>query len=115
MTTPALPTETKPENAPAPDAMTLEQPIKRAVGDVTQITLRKPLAGELRGIKVGDLINGDASSVLALLPRITDPFITEQEAAQLDPADFAEIAGRITGFFLTSAQKKLIAQMTGAG
>ena len=113
MTTPAPSTETKPETAP--DAYTLEQPIKRDAGDVTQLTLRKPLAGELRGIKVGDLINGDVSSVLAVLPRIASPFITEQEAAQLDPADLAEVAGRITGFFLTSAQKTLIAQMTGAG
>lgn len=115
MTTPAIQTEPKAEAAPAPDAITLEQPIKREAGDVTRITLRKPLAGELRGIKVGDLINGDVSSVLAVLPRIASPFITEQEAAQLDPADLAEIAGRITGFFLTSAQKTLIAQMTGAG
>jgi hypothetical protein len=69
MTTPAIQTEPKAEATPAPDAIVLEQPIKREAGDVTRITLRKPLAGELRGIKVGDLINGDVSSVLAVLPR----------------------------------------------
>jgi hypothetical protein len=94
--------------------VTLVEPLKRESGDVTTLTLRKPKAGEMRGLKVGDLFNGDVGAVLALLPRIADPFITEHEAGQLDPADLAEIAGTVTGFFMTPAQKAQIAAMLGA-
>lgn len=92
----------------------LQRPIARESGDITELTLREPDSGELRGLKVGDLFNGDTGSVLTLLPRITDPFITVQEAEKLSLADIGEIAGTVTGFFMTPAQKALVAKMQGA-
>jgi len=114
MTTPT------PEAAPAPQgrkattaAVTLVEPIERDSGDICEITLRKPVAGELRGVKLGDLITGEVGAVITVLPRICDPFITEQEAARIGSEDIAEIAGTIAGFFMTAAQKAMAAQMMG--
>ena len=91
----------------------LTSPIKREAGPLAALALRRPVAGELRGLKVSDLIQGDISAVIAVLPRISSPFITEQEAAGIDPADLGEIAGTIASFFMTPAQKEQVRQMTG--
>lgn len=105
-----------PAAAPASPTVriTLHRPIPREGGDVTELTLREPDSGELRGLKVGDLFNGDTGSVITLLPRITTPYITVQEAEKLSLADIGEIAGTVTGFFMTPAQKALVAKMQGA-
>lgn len=105
--------------APAPSSgsvtVTLVEPIARDSGAVSSLTLRKPKAGELRGIKLQELMVCDVSTVLTVLPRISDPFITDVEAANLSTEDIAEIAGAVLGFFMTPAQKALIAKMTGNG
>lgn len=51
----------------------LSTPIARKGGDVTEVTLRKPKAGAMRGLKIEDLYSTDVNSLLVLLPRITEP------------------------------------------
>lgn len=84
------------------DPIVLEQPIKRGEQQIAEITLRKPAAGELRGLKLADLINGDVSATIRLVPRISQPSLTEPEVAALDIADLLVCADTIA-FFL---QKK---------
>ena len=89
-------------------------PIQRDGGNnVDTITLRKPNAGELRGLKVPDLVNGDVNTLIALLPRIASPVIAQHEAETLDLEDFGEIAGAVFGFFMNQEAKAKIAQLTG--
>lgn len=76
----------------------LEQAIKRGESSITEITLRKPAAGELRGLKLADLINGDVNATIRLVPRISQPTLTEQEVAALDVADLLGCADAIAGF-----------------
>ncbi len=111
--TPPTEIETSPAPSPTTTNLMLVEPIMRPSGPLTQLALRKPRAGELRGLKIGELFQGDAGSVITLLPRITDPFITDAEAANLSCEDIAEASGIISGFFLTPAQKAMVAQMMG--
>lgn len=92
--------------------VTLQDPIEREGGPVSKLTLRKPRAGELRGMKLSELVTADIGAVIDLLPRISDPFITQQEAAGLSSEDIAEIAGTIVGFFLNQAQRAAVQQMS---
>ena len=49
---------TQPQNKPVPDGVviiTLETPIKRGTTEISEIKLRKPNAGELRGILAPDI------------------------------------------------------------
>ncbi|WP_417787518.1 phage tail assembly protein [Stutzerimonas xanthomarina] len=85
------------------DAIVLEQAIKRGETKITEITLRKPAAGELRGLKLGDLINGDVSATIRLVPRISQPTLTEQDVAQFDIADLLACADAIAGFLQKTA------------
>jgi len=100
-------------NARFSDPITLAEPIVRGENKITSLILRKPKAGELRGLTLQDLLTSDVAAIITLVPRISDPILTNAEAAQLDPADLAEIGGVIRGFFLTAAERALIAQMTG--
>lgn len=79
--------------------VSLQQPIKRETDDITQITLRKPKAGELRGVKLVDLLQMDVDAISKLLPRIAEPVITQHEINSLDPADFTDLSLEVVGFF----------------
>lgn len=81
--------------------ITLEQPIARGESRITEITLRKPAAGELRGLKLVDLLNGDVNATIRLVPRISQPSITEQEVAAMDIADLVLCADAVAVFLQT--------------
>ena len=91
----------------------LESPIQREGGPITALTLRKPKAGELRGLNIQSLMVGDITSVITLLPRIASPIITAHEAAQLEAEDIAEVAGAVHLFFVSSKQQAVIKEMMG--
>lgn len=99
--------------APTATVLTLQHPIQREGGPIAALTLRKPKAGQLRGLNIQSLMVGDVTSVMTLLPRIASPIITPHEAAQLEAEDIAEAAGTIMLFFMTSAQKTVVEEAMG--
>lgn len=78
---------------------TLNEPIKREGGDVLSVQLIKPRAGQLRGLKTFDLVQGDVKAIMTLLPRITEPALTPKEVGNLCTEDWGELAIMVTGFF----------------
>lgn len=78
----------------------LETPILRGETSISAITLRKPAAGELRGVVLSDLIRMESTAVMTVLPRITDPALTAPEVASMDPADLMACAMEISSFLL---------------
>ena len=82
----------------------LDTPIKREGGDITSISLRKPVTGELRGLSLVDLIQLDANTLQKLLPRISQPSLTEAEVQKMDIADLTACGMVVSGFL---AQKSL--------
>jgi hypothetical protein len=94
----------------APTTITLDVPIKRGTTTIYEITLRKPNAGELRGLSLQRLHQADADEILKLLPRITSPSLTPPECAQLDPADLSEAGGIIISFLLKKSLRDAVFQ-----
>lgn len=87
----------------------LEHPILRGETKIESLNVRKPRAGELRGgITLQDILTTDATAMLKLIPRLTDPPLTPPEADALEPEDFAELAGTIRGFFITKGERAAI-------
>lgn len=91
--------------------VTLSEPIQRGETSIETLQLRKPKAGELRGLSLQDVITSDISALLTLIPRISNPPLTRPEADELDPADLTEIGGAIRGFFMTAAERKMMEAM----
>ncbi|GAB3380783.1 phage tail assembly protein [Spongiibacter taiwanensis] len=78
--------------------ITLKKPIKRGEQEITELTLRKPNTGALRGCRLSMLLNSDVDSLITVLPRITEPALTEQDIADMDVKDLVSCAGEVVGF-----------------
>ncbi|HDR9359262.1 TPA: phage tail assembly protein [Burkholderia vietnamiensis] len=83
-----------------PNKITLDTPIKRGEQEITEITLRKPAAGELRGTSLNALVNLDVDALGKVLPRISSPTLTEFDVQQLDPADLVQLGVAFASFLL---------------
>lgn len=111
-------TDQQPDNTAAatppsvPNTITLDTPIQRGGTTIAEVTLRKPNAGELRGLSLQRLHAADADELLKLLPRISTPSLTPPECAQLDPADLSEAGGIVISFLLKKAVRDAVLQST---
>jgi len=108
-----------PESAPPAVAqpqtitVTLTTPIARGDASIAEVTLRKPKTGELRSLKVEDVFNTDVNTLFVLLPRITQPTLTQADVANLETEDLLEIAGAVKGFFMSAPMREAIAKAVG--
>lgn len=80
--------------------ITLDTPIRQGDTDITAVELRKPAAGELRGVTLTDLLHMDVAALTKVLPRITTPTLTEANVAAMDPADLTQCGSAVAGFLL---------------
>jgi hypothetical protein len=88
-----------------PQKVTLDTPIQRGEQTITAIELRKPLAGELRGVSLLELMQMDVQALRKVLPRISTPTLTDHEIGLLDPADLFQLGSEVTGFLLPKSAK----------
>ncbi|MDR0182415.1 phage tail assembly protein [Lysobacter arvi] len=100
---------TQPSN-PSPSRDTvdivLDTPITRGDLVLQGIALRRPKAGELRGIALADVLRLDVSALQQLLPRITSPALTTHDVQQLELPDLMAIGTEVVSFFLTKSQRE---------
>lgn len=80
--------------------ITLDYPLQRGSAQIDTVTVRKPLTGQLTGVKLTDLLSLEVGAIAQLLPRITTPTLLAHEIKQLDPADFTELGATVAGFFV---------------
>ena len=96
--------------APLARSFTNDEPVllagKVIIPAGTEITVRKPGSGELRGLKLTELIQLDVASLETLAPRITTPVI--HKGAVLDPADLMQFGGEVMDFLLPKAAKEAV-------
>jgi hypothetical protein len=89
---------------PAPTTtVTLDTPIQRGETTITEVTLRKPRAGELRGVKLAELLQMDVATLRTVVPRISTPMLLAADIDAMDPADLLQIGTEVSGFLLTKA------------
>lgn len=93
-------TAEKQTKSPATEAkaITLDTPMRD--GKVQDVSIRKPLGGALRGVALVDLMNMDTRSLEKILPRITEPSLSEAECRNLDPADLVQMGTAVATFLL---------------
>jgi len=82
----------------------LDTPIQRDGQTISAIELRKPAAGELRGLSMLGLLQMDVEAVATLLPRISTPMVSKPEALQMDPADLLAVGIAVAGFLQQKAE-----------
>ena len=97
---------TKPTNV----TVNLDFPFVRGDETIDKVAVRRPRAGELRGLNIADLVQMNVTATTTLLPRITSPRLTAQEVADLDPADFTQLGMEVMDFLLPKAAKQEASQ-----
>lgn len=85
---------------PQTETVQLDTPIQRGEQTISEIQLRKPMSGELRGVALTELLQMDVAALTRVLPRISQPALTEPEVAKLDPADLVQLGGVVSSFLL---------------
>lgn len=103
-TTTLDPTET-PKN-PNQETVPLDTPIQRGEQTITEVLVRKPMAGELRGVALQDLLHMDVLALRKVLPRITAPSLTDHEIGRMDPADLLQLGVAVTNFLVQKRFKE---------
>ena len=83
--------------------ITLDVPIKRGETEITEVTLHKPNAGSLRGVSISACMQLEVDAIINVVPRISDPKLTPQEAAALDIADLTKAGVALASFFVPKA------------
>lgn len=81
----------------------LIRPIERKSGTITEVTLRMPDTGALRGLKLTNVLQMDVNTMQVLLPRISEPPLLPDEVAGLSPADLLTLSSEAIGFFMSAA------------
>lgn len=107
-------TEANPAPAlPKTATVTLQRPIRRGDLVITEVMLREPLGGDLRGLNVQQLNQSDYNAIRTLVPRIAMPQILESDFDGMSAADVAAFAGEVLGFFMSPAQMAAIEEYFG--
>lgn len=92
--------------SPNTETVTLDSPIIRGEQAVCAVDLRKPMAGELRGVSLVELMQMDVLALRKVLPRITTPALTDIEVGRMDPADLVQCGVVVSGFLLSKSAKQ---------
>lgn len=87
------------------DPVALDEPIHRGEQKIATVQVRKPRAGEMRGLSLVDVGQLKVDALSKLLPRITVPPLTEPEIANLDPADLLALGAEVGSFLLQKARR----------
>lgn len=87
------------------ETVTLDTPIVRGDTVISQITIRKPKAGSLRGLSLTDVLKLEFDAIAKLVPRVASPVLVEHDLADMDLADFTKVATAVVGFFASPAER----------
>ncbi|MFJ3046992.1 phage tail assembly protein [Herbaspirillum chlorophenolicum] len=100
------------ENAVKTETVTVEldEPIIRGKTEITEIILRRPRSGALRGASLMALAQMDVAALQLVLPRISEPSLTPHEVGAMDPADLTKCGLEVSLFLTPKADRVLVFQ-----
>jgi len=93
---------------PNEEVVTLDTPLQRGETLIETVTIRKPMAGELRGVSLIELMQMDVLALRKVLPRITAPTLTDLEIGRMDPADLVQCGVAVSSFLLSKSAKEAV-------
>ncbi|MGX2040667.1 phage tail assembly protein [Methylocaldum sp. MU1018] len=82
----------------------LSTPIKRGDKEITEITLREPSAGELRGVSLANLLQMEVGTVSKVLERVSEPTLDAAALADLPARDLTSLSLELVNFFVDTTE-----------
>jgi hypothetical protein len=77
----------------------LHHPIKNKQTEITQLTLRRPVAADFFGVSMRDVLNIEPEACLKVVARISFPPLTELQCRNLHFRDTWEVSHQLSLFF----------------
>ena len=93
------------------DPVKLSVPIKRGDDAIGEVALRRPKAGELRGLNLTQVLAMNVDAMITLIPRISTPPLLPAEVGDMDPVDFTQLADEVVSFFVPASQLEKLREM----
>lgn len=79
----------------------------------TEITVREPLANDLRGVSITQLQMSEGDATLRVLERVSD--IHMENLQRLSLSDFAALSNVILGFLFPAQMQSILASIQAGG
>ncbi len=79
----------------------LSFPLVSGEDTIKTVELRKPKAGELRGLQLASVLQLDVDTINTLVPRLCS--LTERDMQNLEMEDYTDISTGLLGFFVNTA------------
>ncbi|MBS9432198.1 phage tail assembly protein [Photorhabdus hainanensis] len=98
-------TEQTPIALPELATVTLEEPITRGATTISDVVVRKPNSGALRGARLQALMEMDVDSMMLVLPRVTAPALTKNDLLLMSPGDLINLSIEVVNFLLPKSVK----------
>ncbi|MCE1750340.1 phage tail assembly protein, partial [Enterobacter hormaechei] len=83
----------------------LEEPLARGSSNITEVVVRKPNSGALRGARLQALLEMDVDSMILVLPRVTTPALTKSDLLSMTPGDLINLSVEVVNFLLPNSAK----------
>ncbi|EYU13571.1 phage tail assembly protein [Photorhabdus luminescens] len=83
----------------------LEEPLARGSSNITEVVVRKPNSGALRGARLQALLEMDVDSMILVLPRVTIPALTKSDLLSMTPGDLINLSVEVVNFLLPKSAK----------
>ena len=82
------------------ETIKLPQPIEVEGADpITHVEMVEPYAGEMRGLKFVDIMQGDIDAMTVLIPRICKD-LTGRQLLNMSPMNLTPLIGGVLNFFV---------------
>ncbi|BET96433.1 phage tail assembly protein [Xenorhabdus taiwanensis] len=98
-------TEPTPVALPEHASVTLDDPIIRGATTISDVIVRKPNSGALRGVRLQALMEMDVDSMMLVLPRVTAPALTKNDLLLMSPGDLINLSIEVVNFLLPKSVK----------
>ena len=85
--------------------VTLAQGILRGENRITDITVRKPLTKQLRGVSISRLIEMNADDWQIVQPRVTTPKVDKVDFSQMTVTDFTKLCSTAAELMFEDAEE----------
>lgn len=93
--------------------VSLSKPLMIADKEFPTITIREPLANDLRGVSITKLQLSDGDAVLSVLERVTD--IHMENLQRLSISDFSALSNVIVGFLFPNQMPNILESIKVGG
>lgn len=93
-------TQTLPLPCPELQTVTLSVPLKQGEREITELQIRQPNAGELRGVSLLMLLQMQPEAMFTVLPRIATPVLPASVLHKLHPSDLFKLGNAINEFLV---------------